>query len=112
MSRRAPNAFVVLFFLPCLFAVSTLSAMEKLHVQDPIPIDQDASIDPSVRETCQLDVRLPFLLYQKISDKFEVVPSATLENLSSAKTLTLIIQNVQGDASSRSEEHTSELQSQ
>jgi hypothetical protein len=95
MPRKAPTAVAVVVFL----LSPALSAMEKLYVQDPVTVDQDARLDPAVRDTCKLDVRLPFLLYQRISGKFEVVPSKTLEDVADAKALALVIQNVQGDAS-------------
>jgi hypothetical protein len=96
MPRKVPIAVAVVVFL----LSPALPAMERLYVQDPVTIDQDASIDPAVRESCKLDVRLPFFLYQKINGKFEVVPSTTPEDAADAKALTLVIQNVQGDASS------------
>jgi hypothetical protein len=99
MPRNATSVAVVVFLVYFL-AAPALPAMEKLYVQDPVVIDQDASIDPAVRESCKLDARLPFFLYQKINSKFEVIPAKTPEDAADAKMLTLVIQNVQGDASS------------
>jgi len=98
MLRYAPSPVVVVSLLSLLFSPA-LPALEKLYVQDPVTFDQDAAVDPVVRDTCKLDTRLPYYLYIKLTNKFEVVPSKTLDDAGDAKALTLVIQNVQGDAS-------------
>lgn len=83
----------------CLIGSSTLPAAEKLYIQDPAVVDQDAQIDRTVRDTCKLDTRLPFFLQQELKKKFDVVASKTLDDAGDAKALSLVIQNVQGDTS-------------
>jgi hypothetical protein len=77
-----------------------VSAAEKLYVQDPVEFDADAQVDRAVRDTCKLGTRLSFFLQQEIKSKYDIVPTKTPADMTDAKSLALVIQNVQGDASS------------